>query len=313
VSTGEPVGSKDASPDKPPRPWWRRPLFAFLSLVALDQLLLWTCATRPAGSIRDLIQITGDPAPPYFELRPGLDATYSSWGRGVPTRVHTNTLGFRDPERPAERSPEHQTGIRRVIVAGDSITFGIGVHDEESYPRQLQAQLTESGHQDIEVWNAGVPGYAMADHLGLLRRRLLPLKPDVVLLQLSRNDNALPMPLTPTFLESLRYSGLARVWMIVRFNFVEDPALFGQSFAAYVDECRRAGVKLVLLHEGLPEENRADVLRLAGEHGVTLVEIGGDAYPKLPDDPHYDPEGNRRVAARLVPEVLSALASAPPR
>ncbi len=296
-----------AAPDKPLRPWWRRPLFAFLSLVALDQLLLWTCATRPAGSIRDLIQLTGDSAPPYFELRPGLDATYSSWGRGVPTRVHTNALGFRDPD--PERSPEHQAGIRRVIVTGDSITFGIGVDDEESYPRHLQARLAETGAKDIEVWNAGVPGYAMADHLGLLRKRLLPLKPDVVLLQLSRNDNALPMPLSSTFLESLRYSGLARAWMIVRFNFVEDPALFGSSFAAYVEECRRAGVKLVLLHEGLPEENRADVFRLAGDHGITLVEIGGDAYPKLPDDPHYDPEGNRRVAARLVPEVLAALAA----
>lgn len=309
LKDASPDEAPPAAPDKPPRPWWRRPLFAFLSLVALDQILLWTCATRPAGSIRDLIQLTGDSAPPYFELRPGLDTTYASWGRGVPTRVHTNTLGFRDPERPASR-PD---GMRRVIATGDSITFGIGVDDEQSYPRHLQSRLTESGAKDIEVWNAGVPGYAMADHLGLLRKRLLPLKPDVVLLQLSRNDNALPMPLSPWFLESLRYSGFARVWMIFRFNFVEDPALFGQSFAAYVDECRRAGVRLVLLHEGLPEENRADVFRLAGEHGIPLVEIGGDAYPKLPDDPHYDPEGNRRVAARLVPEVLAALAAPPPR
>lgn len=286
-----------------PRPWWRRPLFAFLSLVALDQLLLWTCATRPAGNIRDLIQLTGDSAPPYFELRRGLSTTYSSWGRGVPTRVHTSSLGFRDPERP----PERPNGIRRVFITGDSITFGIGVDDEDAYPRQLQRHLTESGGANIEVWNAGVPGYAMADLLGLLRKRLLPLKPDLVVLQLSRNDNALPMPLSPWFLELVRYSGFARAWMIVRFNFVEDPALFAESFAAYLDECQRAGVKLVIVHEGLPEENRAEIFRWSGERSIPLIEIGGDAYPKLPDDPHYNPEGNRRVAERLAPEVLSAL------
>ena len=292
-----------ASTKNAPRRWWRRPLFAFLSLVALDQLLLWTCATRPAGNIRDLIQLTSDSAPPYFELRPGLRTTYSSWGRGVPTRVHTNALGFRDPERPAER----RDGIRRVFVTGDSITFGIGVDDEDAYPSQLQRRLTESGAADIEVWNAGVPGYAMADLLGLLRKRLLPLKPDLVLLQLSRNDNAVPMPLSPWFLELVRYSGLARAWMIVRFNFVEDPALFAESFAGYLDECERAGVRLAIVHEGLPEENRAEIFRLAADRSIPLIEIGGDAYPKLPDDPHYNPEGNCRVAARLAPEVLRAL------
>jgi hypothetical protein len=49
------------------------------------------------------------------------------------------------------------------------------------------------------------------------------------------------------------------------------------------------------------------VAELSREHGIPLVEIGGEAFPKLPDDPHYNPEGNRRVAARLLPEVLSLL------
>lgn len=286
-----------------PRKRLRRFLGVLLALVALDQVLLWTFATRPAGSIRELIELTGDPEPPYFRLRPGLQATYSSWGRGVTTQIRTNSLGFRDEERPAER----RAGVRRVVATGDSITFGIGVNDEDAYPRRLQELLVEQGITDIEVWNAGVPGYAMADHLGFLRKRLLPLKPDVVLLQLSRNDNALPMPLGSTFLSMLRYSGFARAWMIVRFNFVEDPALFSESFRSYLDECRRAGVRLVLLYEGLPEENRAEIARLAAEGSIPFVEVGGDAYPKLPDDPHYDPEGNRRVAARMLPEVLAML------
>lgn len=285
----------------------RRILLAVLALIALDQLLLWTFVTRPVNSLRDLIELTGRAEPPYFQLRPGLDTTYSSWRRGDVSHVHTSPEGFRDPARDEPK----KVGGRRVVVTGDSITFGIGVNDDEAFPRQMEALLREQGLSDIEVRNMGVPGYAMADHLGLLRAKILPLRPDVVVLQLSRNDSAVPMPLSPTFMEALRFSGFARAWMIVRFNFVRDVALFDRSFDAYVDECASAGVRLVVAREGVPEESEERVARLARDKGFPLVEIGGDAYPKLPDDPHYSAEGNRRVAARLVPEVRTALGGGP--
>ncbi|MEZ4309177.1 MAG: SGNH/GDSL hydrolase family protein [Polyangiaceae bacterium] len=291
-----------AAAEKPVKKRWRRrALWAVVGIVVLDQLLFWTLLTRPAGAIGKLIERTGTDEAPYFELRPGLSATYESWGRGNVTGVHTNALGLRDPARAAEKGEK-----RRVLVTGDSIAFGIGVEDEEAFPRQMERQLAERGATDIEVWNAGVPGYAMADHLGFLRRKLLSLKPDVIVLQLSRNDAAVPMPLSDRFMTATRYSGLARVWMIYRFNFVEDGALFRESLTGYLEECRRAGVKLIVAYEGLPE-GRAEVLKTLADAGVPAIEIGGDAYPKLPDDPHYNAEGNRRVAERLLPEVLSAL------
>jgi hypothetical protein len=294
----------------------RRLLYALAAVVLLDQLLLWTFVTRPVNSIRTLIDLTGAAEPPYFQLPAGRDTSYASWRRGDVTSIHINTLGFRGQERAASLT----AGVRRVIVTGDSITFGIGVNDGEAFPEQLQRQLVEQGMpnasdapdaRDIEVWNAGVPGYAMADHLGLLRRRLLPLHPDLILLQLSRNDSAVPMPLSPTFMGLLGVSGLARAYMIVRFNFVEDTSLFSASFRAYLDECRSAGVRLMVLFEGLPRENEAEVRELTSQRAIPLIGIGGDAYPKLPDDPHYSVEGNRRVAARLLPEVLAALRSGP--
>lgn len=281
----------------------RRLLLALVTFLALDQVLLWTFVTRPVSSIRMLIELTGDAAPPYYQLRPGLTTTYSSWRRGDVTHVHVNALGFRDGERTALRP----AGMRRVVVTGDSITFGIGVNDEDAFPQQLQRQLLESGTRDVEVWNAGVPGYAMADHLGLLKKRILPLHPDAVVLQLGRNDVAVPMPLSPGFLSLLRFSGFARVWMAVRFNFFEDAALFSASFRAYVEECRRAGVHLLVFHEGLPRDNEAEVIQVTHANAVPLLDTGRDEYPKLPDDPHYSPEGNRRVAARLLPEVLAAV------
>lgn len=286
----------------------RRVLWAVLAIVVLDQALLWTFVTRPVNGIRSLIELTGTADPPYFRLRPRLVTTYSSWRLGALTNIHINALGFRDRDRPAEPPP----GVRRVLVTGDSITFGIGVDDDEAFPEQLQAQLEDKGHTNIEVWNAGVPGYAMADHLGNLRKRLLPLHPDAIVLQLGRNDSAVPMPLSQGFLTSLRFSGLARAWMIVRFNFLEDAGLFDASFRSYVEECRRAKVRLLVWSDGLPRASEAETRRVAAEGGAPIIGTGTEDYPKLPDDPHYAPEGNRRIAERLLPEVLALLGDAPP-
>lgn len=275
----------------------RRILYVLAVLVALDQILLWTFLTRPVSSLRSYIELTGDDEPPYFRLRPGLDTTYTSWRRGDVSHIHTSGLGLRGPEQPVEKRP----GVRRVIMTGDSITFGIGVNDDEAFPQQLAAQLRAQGRADVEVWNAGVPGYAMADHLGLLRKRLLALAPDLVVLQLSKNDVAKPMPLGPTFLSLLRSSGFARLYMIVRFNFVDDADLFDRSFEAYLEACRAAGVRLLVVYEGLPRSTVVE--RLTRGAGVELLDIG--AFAKLPDDPHYSAQGNRDVAAKLLPEVLA--------
>lgn len=268
-------------------------------LVVLDQLLCWTLATRPAGAIGRLIQLTGRGSPPYYELKPNMNEQYESWGKGNVSAIHVNSLGFRGKERTVDKG----VGVRRVVIGGDSITFGIGVDDAESFPAQLEDLAKASGQSNVEVWNAGVPGYAMLDHLGDLQRRLLGLKPDLVILQLSRNDSAVPMPLSDLFLKLIRFSGWARVWMIYRFNFVEDEGAFMSAFERYVGACEQAGVKLIVAYEGIPNASRAKVLETLKNKGITAVEIGGDAYPKLPDDPHYNVEGNKNVALRLWGEV----------
>ncbi|MBK8254235.1 MAG: SGNH/GDSL hydrolase family protein [Polyangiaceae bacterium] len=274
-------------------------LRAVLVLVLLDQLLCWTLATRPAGAIGRFIRVTGRETPPYYELKPQLEEHYESWGKGNVSSVRVNPLGFRGKEHEVNKG----VGVKRVVIAGDSIAFGIGVDDGQSFPAKLEDLARETGQSNVEVWNAGVPGYAMLDLLGDLERRLLGLKPDLVILQLSRNDSAVPMPLSDFFLKLIRFSGWARVWMIYRFNFVEDEAAFINAFERYVEACEKAGVKLIVAYEGIPNASRTKVLETLKNKGITAVEIGGDAYPKLPDDPHYNVEGNKNVAVRLWGEV----------
>jgi len=76
---------------------------------------------------------------------------------------------------------------QRVLVAfGDSLTAGLGVPADRTYPALLAARLTREGY-DYRVVNAGVSGDTSA---GGLRRVdwALRLKPDVVVVELGVND-----------------------------------------------------------------------------------------------------------------------------
>jgi acyl-CoA thioesterase-1 len=82
---------------------------------------------------------------------------------------------------PAPREPG------RVIVAfGDSLTAGLGVPADQTYPALLDARLRREGY-DYRVVNAGVSGDTSA---GGLRRVdwALRLKPEIVILELGVND-----------------------------------------------------------------------------------------------------------------------------
>ena len=98
-----------------------------------------------------------------------------------------NRYGLRGPEI----EPDKPDGVFRVLVLGDSFTFGAGVADDESFPAQLQPLLAGScaTPRRFEVINAGVSGYNTADEVVNLERRWLPeLEPDLVLLTFYVND-----------------------------------------------------------------------------------------------------------------------------
>jgi len=109
-------------------------------------------------------------------LRPGRwtfgSATVSANSRGIRGRV--------------EYSPGRRPGLRRVVVVGDSFTFGEGVGDDETYPAQLQARLGPG----IEVINLGVHGYGHDQMLIHLREEGLRYQPDLVVLGYYADDVA---------------------------------------------------------------------------------------------------------------------------
>ena len=115
-----------------------------------------------------------------IRLAPG----YSGWFAGVPVQI--NSLELRDSrEYKLAKGPT----TFRILVLGDSVTFGHGAVSEHTYPFLLEQRL-KAWRPDIDwqVWNAAVPGYNTSQelaHLGELGPRAAP---DLVIVGFYIND-----------------------------------------------------------------------------------------------------------------------------
>lgn len=112
--------------------------------------------------------------------------------------VTVNAQGFRSRTPTALPKPE---GRFRIVTLGDSVGIGMGVADDETYSAQTERLLRQRfPGKDIEVVNLGVPGYDTRQEVGLLRRHVAQLKPDLVLLGFYSNDvpDVLEGSVTPT-------------------------------------------------------------------------------------------------------------------
>ena len=89
----------------------------------------------------------------------------------------------------------------RIVAFGDSLTAGLGVPPQESYPSRLQRLLDEAGYH-YQVVNAGVSGDTTA---GGLRRIdwVLKSRPRIVILELGANDGLRGQPIENIY-ENLR-------------------------------------------------------------------------------------------------------------
>jgi lysophospholipase L1-like esterase len=117
---------------------------------------------------------------PFLNTAPREGASAEAFGK----EASFNSLGYRSPERPLAKPPS----VRRVLCAGGSTTFDILADDDAgTWPRRLEAKLRAIG-PDIEVWNAGFPGWTSLENLISLEIRDIDLDPDVVVLFQGIND-----------------------------------------------------------------------------------------------------------------------------
>lgn len=102
--------------------------------------------------------------------------------------VRFNEVGLRDvaiePKGPGEF---------RILVLGDSVTFGWGVPHEDTFPARLERILSPALARPVRVINAGHCSFNTTQELRYLRRDGYRLEPDLLLLVYLENDT-LPMP-----------------------------------------------------------------------------------------------------------------------
>jgi acyl-CoA thioesterase-1 len=193
-------------------------------------------------------------------------------------------------EEPPSAPPEIQPK-GTIVAVGDSLTEGLGVPEEETYPALLQKALRDKGY-DYQVVNAGISGETSSG----ARSRIdwvLRMKPDIIILETGAND------------------GLRGL----------DPELIRRNIREMVDAFTSEGIVVVLAGMKIfpnlgPAYSKmfADVYTDVGvDNDVILIPFfleGVAGVPKMnqPDGIHPTAEGYARVVEHIFPYVIGAIA-----
>ena len=200
--------------------------------------------------------------------------------------TNSTSAAPKPPEAPASQAPK----APRIVFLGDSLTAGLGLATEQSYPSLIGKRLKESGY-DYEIVNAGVSGDTSA---GGLRRLDWSLDGDVrvLILALGANDGLRGLP--PRELEN--------------------------NLAAVLDRAREKKLPVILAGMEAPPNNGPDYTRdfrnvyadLAKEYGVRFIPfllqgVAGNASLNQADGIHPNVRGAEIVADLVWKELEPVL------
>ena len=161
--------------------------------LALAMLVAVEIALRAGASYSDqpfsqsgMSDMVFEPHPLYkVGLKPGLARSFQrkEGGKLVITGWSTNSRSFRGPEVQADRP------ALRVVVYGDSNVFAQFSNDEATFPAKLQVLLREATQNNVEVLNAGVPGFGPDQSYLRMEQEIDSLKPDIVILHVFADND----------------------------------------------------------------------------------------------------------------------------
>lgn len=275
---------------------------------------------------KDLKQVSDIPGVGH-EHRPNTAGTYM----GVPVSI--NSMGHRDNEISLPKTP----GRVRIVMLGDSVTFGWGAPMEGTTSETLERLLNESGSRQYEVVNTGVGNTNTAMQAAYFIHKGYELEPDVVVLNYFINDAEETPVKKETWLTKFSY---AAVFLAGRWD-VFERTYFGKadwrtyyrdlyradapgwqaaqnSFRQLAAFCRERGFRLLVvnypeLHEladyPFPEVTR-EVARLASQENLPFLDllpaVQGEEPSSLwvtPTDSHP----NAKAAALFAPAIAAKL------
>jgi acyl-CoA thioesterase I len=196
-----------------------------------------------------------------------------------PPSAAANTSALEARKAPQAPEAPHAPQAPRIVFLGDSLTAGLGLAPEQSYPSLIGKRLKERGY-DYEIVNAGVSGDTSA---GGLRRLDWSLDGDVrvLIVALGGNDGLRGLPT-----KELK-----------------------KNLAAVLDRARDRKISVILAGMEAPPNNGADYTRdfrnvyadLAKEYKVRFIPfllqgVAGDAGLNQSDGIHPNVRGAEIVA-----------------
>jgi lysophospholipase L1-like esterase len=211
--------------------------------------------------------------------------------------VSINSLKLRD----TERSFEKPAGVRRIVMLGDSLTFGWGVEQKDTPSKLLEALFAQKRpDMKVDVVNTGVGNYNTEMEVAYFLTEGTNYQPDLVILNYFINDAELTPRQQTGFLRqhSYAFAFFAARWGIFMRQFGYSPDWKGYYRSLYADEapgwlrtkaaierlavyCRERNIPLVLAHypelheiEAYPFRDVAEKVRQAAvSNGVDFLDL----------------------------------------
>jgi len=254
--------------------------------------------------------------------------------------VTINSAGLRDREVPTAKSE----GTRRILMLGDSTTFGWGVKQDETLPAQLEKALRDIDSTPTEVINSGVGNYNASMEIAYFLERGQAYKPDIVVLNYFIND-AEPTPVyrdVPWLARhSYAYAVLGGAWDGFKRRmaggeqdwrsyyaglYAEDAAGWTKAqekIAALASFCRENGIRLVLTD--IPELRelkpypfsgvQAKLRAVAEVNGIPFINLLPAVQDETPSSLWVtvpDPHPNAKAQALMARHLAAYLSQAAP-
>jgi len=182
-------------------------------------------------------------------------------------QVTVNNLGLRSTGYKKDLTLEDLEGKYRILTIGDSMTFGLFVDDEDTYPFRLQQIIKEKGY-DAVVLNAGVGATTISDYLHHLKVKGLALKPDLVAVSFCENDlNGLDEDPYYERIKKKSAFDLARTVKLAKFMRVFRKWELARRYHHWIDKKDNARVQSALREQS---QNMDDILYVA-EHECGIL------------------------------------------
>jgi acyl-CoA thioesterase-1 len=179
-----------------------------------------------------------------------------------------------------------------ILSVGDSLTFGLGVPADKTWPALLEAKLKTDGYPNVQVINAGSSGATTAFGTSALKFHLKRGKPDLIIYALGAND------------------GLRGI----------DPATTYKNLSQAMDLIQAQGIKVLVLGmkappnygEKFPKDFESSFTKIKDRYKPSFVPfflegVAGNPALNQADGIHPNEQGYQKVLTLVYPKVKELL------